>query len=157
MPYGFRRKPRPDVKIDVLCRANEHPVPVPPRLPEKEPVPEPFQGGDVAGLLRRVLDKEIDVDDGFGRQARHPCRPDVFNTDDLAAQGLVERRAGSGESIRPSRVVVLDDDGLPRSRGLPCQGGSHLLGGAMEALCDFLRILSQLDLRKKQSLPAYNS
>jgi hypothetical protein len=54
VPYGFRRKLRPNVKVDVFRRAHEHPVPVPPRLSKNESVPEPFQGGDVAGLLRRI-------------------------------------------------------------------------------------------------------
>ena len=61
----------------------------------------------------------------------------------------------------PDRVVVLDDDVVPSRWPLPDQGDGILLGGAMEALRDFLGILSQLDLRqldllKKQSRLAYN-
>jgi hypothetical protein len=125
------------VQVDVLGRADQHPVAVPPRLPQDQPVPEAFQGGQITGLLRRVPDGQVDVDDRLGRQARHRGRPDVLDADDLITQSLAKARAGGGELARPGRVVVLNDNGLPFRGRLPDQGGRHLLGGAVEALHNF--------------------
>jgi len=55
VPCRFGRVLRPDVQVDIRVRADEHPVPVPPRLPEHQSVPGPFQSGEVAALVRRVV------------------------------------------------------------------------------------------------------
>ena len=79
---------------------------------------------------------------GLAGRPGHRGRPDVLDRDDQAAQSLVEQRADCGEPVDPGRVVILDDDVVPPRRALPDQGDGMLLRGAMEALRDFLRVLT---------------
>ena len=67
------------------------------------------------------------------------------------ARASPSNEAGGGELAGPGRVVLHDDDVVPPGRARADQRDGVLLRGAKEALRDFPRVLSQLDLLKKQS------
>jgi hypothetical protein len=68
---------RADVDVDVDVWGAQHPVP---GFPNPQLICRTFERWDVGGLVLRVIDAEVDVDDRLGREARNGGRAYVVDS-----------------------------------------------------------------------------
>src|SRR5690606_2674791 len=92
--------------VDVRARRGvpEQAVALPPRLTHGQDEARCLERRDVAVLVVRVRDDDVDVDDRLGRQARDRRRPDVVDTHGGRTQRARDDHAQRPEVLRPPRV-----------------------------------------------------
>lgn len=115
---------RAHVDVDVEVWGAQHPVPA---FPNPQLISRTIERWDVGGLVVRVIDAQVDVDDRFGRKARNRARANVVD-----APG---ERARSAEDPGSFVVEPLGQDGsyetiaIVRRSGPPINTTSSSIAG----------------------------
>lgn len=99
-----------DVQVDVGIRALEQAVLEPSGLADPQPVPGPFQSGQIRRLVGRVRHDQQDVDDWLGGEPRHRGRADVLDAQGRLAQGGLDPAGLESEQPGPAGVVLGEAD-----------------------------------------------
>ena len=84
---------------------------VPPRLANREYEARPFERRHIGGLVARVADGQVDIDDRLGRQAGDARRSDVLQCDHAIAEREPDAVSQLIERGRPGRIGIDDVDG----------------------------------------------